>query len=50
VRLPNSLSIKTIVLEDISFAYGQEEILKKDKKGWTVFITVDKDKPNKISK
>ena len=79
VRLPNSFSRKSIVLEDICFAYGQEEIFraidenekrkdlkkekrpyshlgkalsylfKKDKKGWTVFVTVDKDKPNKTS-
>ena len=79
VRLPNCFSKKAITIENLSFAYGHEEIIgavdenekrknlikekrpyshlgkalsylfKKDQKGWTVFITVDKDKPYQIS-
>ena len=79
VRLPNCFSRKALTIENLSFAYGQEDIIravdenekrknfikakkpyshlgkalsylfKKDHKGWTVFVTVDKDRPNEIS-
>ena len=79
LRLPNDFSEKTLIIERVTFGYGQEEIkrallenelrhakrlanepyshlgkainylFKKDKKGWRVFVTVEKEKPPIIS-
>ena len=80
LRLPNIFSEKTITIDNISFAYGEKEILqsleenerrkklrlakkdyshfgkalnylfKKDRKGWRVFVTLDKEMPELKSK
>ena len=80
VRLPNSFSKKFIIIEDITFGHGKEEILraieenekrkkikkekgsyshfgkaltylfKKEKKGWTVAVSIEQDRPDQISR
>ena len=80
LRLPNGFSEKTLVLENITFGYGTEELtycleenekrkrlrlakkeyshfgkalnflFKKDKKGWRVFVTIEKEAPDLKSK
>lgn len=80
LRLPNNFQTKEIIIENISFAYGQDEIMncmeenerrkklrlekkpyshlgkamnylfKKDKKSWRIFVTIEKERPELISK